>query len=307
MSTENSDDGKFYTKVPNEVLEKLASTKLTKREARVIFAILRLDYGWHHKRDRISYGDIENLTEIKKGHVPFVTHALIWKQIITNEKNPDGHNIFKINNKLDEWKVPKRGTGIPKAKGIGGIPKAKGIGYPQSSGGTLSQFPPVNSHLKKGLKKVSKETLKDTDYPIPLDRESNDSTRGNLTKHGPDRMDKGLGQTEKGKKKQTTISAGRSTGGRPASQGAGDDRYKQAAIGIGEKLGYGLETGERVTVTVLRNLVERYFPCLTEKEVLLDIEKWKPNPEYNQLPWWDQIKGWLDNKVSLKEKDRNKG
>jgi hypothetical protein len=121
-------------------------------------------------------------------------------------------------------------------------------------------------------------------------------------------MDTGLEQTEKEKRKKQTAIASRGAGGQepshPASQGAGDGRYGQVAIGIGEKLGYGLDKGERVTVTVLRHLVERYSPRLTEKEALQDIEKWKPDPEYSHFPWWDQVESWLDNKVRLKEKDK---
>lgn len=80
---------------------------------------------------------------------------------------------------------------------------------------------------------------------------------------------------------------------------------RQMGATLEEKLEYELDENE--TLATLRQLVEKYSQSLSENEILRDIKKWRPDPKYRHLPWWDQVDHWFENKVSLKERDRNKG
>ncbi|MFC2018857.1 replication protein [Chloroflexota bacterium] len=79
-----------FTKIPNEILEPLARTKLSPYESRVLLLVLRKTYGWHKELDWISLSQISMGTGIAKPNVCRTIKRLKERNIITR---PDSKHI----------------------------------------------------------------------------------------------------------------------------------------------------------------------------------------------------------------------
>ena len=67
---ENTDrNTKKFTKVSNEILEKLVSFGFTMRELRIVLVIIRKTCGWHKDLDRLSYLQVSEATRIDRRNV----------------------------------------------------------------------------------------------------------------------------------------------------------------------------------------------------------------------------------------------
>ncbi len=101
-----------FTRIANELLDAflLAGKRLTKREALVWLAILRLTYGFNKKGDFISVRRLEKVTGIRFDHV----HETVWKLkergLIHLEKR-DGRLFLGINKDYSLWFLRKGGKG----------------------------------------------------------------------------------------------------------------------------------------------------------------------------------------------------
>lgn len=110
------------TPIINEIIEKLARTKLSAYEYMVLFAVLRKTYGWDKKSDWISGTQLSELTGIMRHHCSRTTTKLASKNIIVKNGRKVG-----INKNVNEWKIPKQV--VPKQvqkntqTGISDIPK----------------------------------------------------------------------------------------------------------------------------------------------------------------------------------------
>ena len=71
------DRGGGWTKVPNDLLEKLMHLDLNQRGFRVMLLIVRQTLGFHRADIALSACDIENATGIFKSHVPTVVRDLV--------------------------------------------------------------------------------------------------------------------------------------------------------------------------------------------------------------------------------------
>jgi phage replication O-like protein O len=58
-----------YTKIANEILEKLSRTKMGGSSWMVLMAIFRKTYGYNKKKDWISYKQLEEITGLKKPNI----------------------------------------------------------------------------------------------------------------------------------------------------------------------------------------------------------------------------------------------
>ena len=58
-----------YTKVPNKLIEALATINLNAYESRVLMYIMRATYGWNVKTKRLPVSDIARGTGITVTHV----------------------------------------------------------------------------------------------------------------------------------------------------------------------------------------------------------------------------------------------
>jgi phage replication O-like protein O len=98
-----------YTKIPNEILEALARTKLTAYESKYIHALLRKTFGWNKLSDYIANSQFAQLTGMRRPHVCRTQKHLIKRGIVTQRGNK-----LSINKSFDQWKeLPHRVTVTP--------------------------------------------------------------------------------------------------------------------------------------------------------------------------------------------------
>lgn len=101
---------KNFSKIPNDLLEVLARTKLSNYEWRCIMVIFRKTLGWHKKEDYISLSQFEGNTGIQKSHVWRTLKRLEWRKIIRR----NGKKI-SINFNYQEWRELPRGAIVTKS------------------------------------------------------------------------------------------------------------------------------------------------------------------------------------------------
>lgn len=93
METEN------FTKVPNEIIEAIASSRVFCARARVVAAIIRKTYGWNKKEDWISLSQFEAITGIGKSNICRTLNQLVKAKIIIKSDNK-----YQINSISKAWK-----------------------------------------------------------------------------------------------------------------------------------------------------------------------------------------------------------
>lgn len=143
---------KNYIKIPNEILEALARTRLSNYEFRFIWVLLRKTFGWNKKSDYIANSQFVKETGIKKPHISRTKKRLIWRKIVAKRGNK-----LSLSANYGEWKklpiqvtVTNRGHKVTK---VGGhkehytkniIPK----GISNSSVAGISSFDKSNLFIK---------------------------------------------------------------------------------------------------------------------------------------------------------------
>ena len=81
MANPQLEDG--YTSIANESMDALMRTNFSPYERRVLDCVLRKTYGWHKKRDRISYSQFEEDTHIDRRHIGRAIISLKQRNIVT--------------------------------------------------------------------------------------------------------------------------------------------------------------------------------------------------------------------------------
>jgi len=142
-----TEKNKTYTKIPNELIDKLISYRLPGEEMKIFFMILRQTLGWGKKSDQISLSQFAEKTGMKKPSVLQCLNSLLAKKLITvSQKANDLTKTYSI----------------PDTSGKSWKPLAKKLTLANSLT-TVSQFP--NKPLANSL--PTKETLKETLKEIP--------------------------------------------------------------------------------------------------------------------------------------------
>lgn len=84
------DDG--YLRLSNTLVDALCRTKLSDRESRVLFAVIRRTYGFGKATDWISYSQIEEMTEIDTDNVSRLVGGLLKRNVLMKEGRKIGVN-----------------------------------------------------------------------------------------------------------------------------------------------------------------------------------------------------------------------
>jgi phage replication O-like protein O len=100
------DDGDF-TRIHNEILEKLALARFTASEYRCLMFLLRMTYGWQKKEDAISLSQWAKGTGIdpeKRHNVLRTLQALVAKRVICTKSHGNNHAAtWAFNKHFEEW------------------------------------------------------------------------------------------------------------------------------------------------------------------------------------------------------------
>jgi len=109
---------KNYIKIPNEILEVLAKTKLSNYEFRYVWVLLRKTLGWNKKSDYISNSQFVQATGIKKWSISKIQRRLIGRKIVAKIGNK-----LRLNLNYGEWldkpkKLPKEATTLKRVANL---------------------------------------------------------------------------------------------------------------------------------------------------------------------------------------------
>lgn len=94
------DDG--YARLSNMLLEAYSGADLTKRQFKVLLAILRKTYGWNKPMDRISDSQLSEITKLPVKRCNEAKLELVRMNVIKQQGG-----MFGPNKNIDEWCIPQ--------------------------------------------------------------------------------------------------------------------------------------------------------------------------------------------------------
>ncbi|GHK72775.1 hypothetical protein ECZU12_41860 [Escherichia coli] len=151
------DDG--YARLSNMLLEAYSGADLTKRQFKVLLAILRKTYGWNKPMDRITDSQLSEITKLPVKRCNEAKLELVRMNIIKQQ------GMFGPNKNISEWCIPQNEEN----------PLKRGIKHP-SNWGLLS--------LKTGGHK--RHYTKKKNYSSENSGESSDQPENDLSVVKPD-------------------------------------------------------------------------------------------------------------------------
>lgn len=92
-----------YTKIAHELLERLALTKLSPTQYRIILAVWRYTYGFNRKEHEMSLTFISNAIGADKRNIQRELKDLEEKKIIHQEIKSGSYRKITFNKNYDEW------------------------------------------------------------------------------------------------------------------------------------------------------------------------------------------------------------
>lgn len=128
----DTDDG--YTRLANMLLEEYAGAELTKRQFKVLLAVLRLTYGWNKTMDRISDSQISEIARLPVKRCNEAKLQLVEMNILIQQGRQ-----FGPNKNVSEWRIPQN-EGLSLKSG-GKLSLKLGNGYPSKQGDTKDIIP----------------------------------------------------------------------------------------------------------------------------------------------------------------------
>jgi phage replication O-like protein O len=132
------DDG--YTRLANMLLEEYAGADLTKRQFKVLLAVLRLTYGWNKPMDRIANSQIAQIARLPEKRVSEARVQLVGMNLLTQVGRSIGPNkntaewLLPAGESLDTENPSKQGMNDEEEESLisGDNPSNQGI--PQNEG-----------------------------------------------------------------------------------------------------------------------------------------------------------------------------
>ena len=178
MASPQLEDG--YTRIANELVEALCVAMPGATEGQIIWAILRKTYGWKKKSDKISIGQLCELTGKSRRMIIYAMQNLEAKKIIKILRKKGRGNInqvneISLNKNHPEWVVQEKSHNYNKAlKQRINYHENKVTGVVQEKGGGARIGKKVVQELVKGgatvlhpQKKLTKETIQKGENSIP--------------------------------------------------------------------------------------------------------------------------------------------
>lgn len=97
-----------YMMIANELVEAMAAADLNARQQRIVWAVMRLTYGWGTKMARIQGGDLARLTKFSKNRCHDIVSELLARRVLVRDGS--SHSPMGINKHYHEWKskAPKQ-------------------------------------------------------------------------------------------------------------------------------------------------------------------------------------------------------
>jgi phage replication O-like protein O len=97
-----------YTRIANELLDAIIAHPFSRREFAIVFALIRVTYGYQKKEDAISGWQLSEMTGIDRSHVSKTITELIEKNVVNRSDSgriSHGQNVpfLSINKHYKQW------------------------------------------------------------------------------------------------------------------------------------------------------------------------------------------------------------
>ena len=120
-----------YTRIANEIVDRLCSHRLPGQEWQVLWVIIRKTYGFKKKKDMISLSQFSESTTIDRRKIPALLNSLLAKNIILKTVTNKGDTeaiYYGIQKDYESWQVSPKKVTAPKVspKKVQGVPQ-KGV------------------------------------------------------------------------------------------------------------------------------------------------------------------------------------
>lgn len=116
-----------YTRLANDLVLQLCRTDLSKRETKVLFAVINKTYGFNKPCDWVGREQIEELTGIKKNHASAIVTGLVERKILYRKGRTIG-----INKVVSEWRLSESLAPTTRAKNSQKSPNGDSVKNPQT-------------------------------------------------------------------------------------------------------------------------------------------------------------------------------
>ncbi|MFD2048972.1 replication protein [Pantoea stewartii] len=132
------DDG--YTRLANMLLEEYAGADLTKRQFKVLLAVLRLTYGWNKPMDRIANSQIAQIARLPEKRVSEARVQLVGMNLLTQVGRSIGPNkntaewLLPAGESCDTENPSKQGINDEEEESLNSGDNPSNQGIPQSEG-----------------------------------------------------------------------------------------------------------------------------------------------------------------------------
>jgi phage replication O-like protein O len=97
-----------YSRVVNVLAEGLASHPITSIQQRVLWAVIRMTYGWGKGKDVIAASQLAEITKMRRQVCSSALNELIEMGIVIREGG--SRSPIKMNTKINEWMLPEKAT-----------------------------------------------------------------------------------------------------------------------------------------------------------------------------------------------------
>jgi phage replication O-like protein O len=150
-----------YTKIANKILERLALTKLSPIQYRLIFVIWRYTYGFSRKEHTFSLSFLSKATKYDQRQLQRELAKLEQRRIIIQKVQPGKPRIISFNKNYDEW-LDEEILGNSTIGKVTNGNSTKGT-FGNSTEGTLGN--PTNQEIKNINKNLNKYK-EDDEYTV---------------------------------------------------------------------------------------------------------------------------------------------
>ncbi|ENG4186679.1 replication protein [Providencia rettgeri] len=140
-----------YARLSNILLEEYSGADLTKRQFKVLLAILRLTYGWNKKIDRISNSQIAAIAKLPEKRCSETKLQLVKMNVLIQKGNQ-----FGPNKNISEWCIPQNEGDYPKAGDFGSL--NLGDVAPSKQGDTKDIIPKTIKNNKNTMSEEVRST-----------------------------------------------------------------------------------------------------------------------------------------------------
>ncbi len=99
--------GDGFTPIANELLEAIIRFNFSKRQQKIVFAVIRKTYGFGKKRDDISLAQMHKMTGIAKGHCSLTVTELVTLGVLLKSEGKYGY-LIELNKNYYDWGLLKQ-------------------------------------------------------------------------------------------------------------------------------------------------------------------------------------------------------